>query len=97
MAPINDKFRLNLKISELESQLKTLRIKSDLHSTIERDLTKRRANTMKLKSMDCGVQTEKVELANPEIQFEPERAISQQSEKNTNSEPELTRLVSFDT
>ena len=50
--------RLVLKITELESQIKSLRVKADLHTNIEKDITKRRAMTIKQKMIEISVQTE---------------------------------------
>lgn len=47
-----------LKITELESQIKSLRVKADLHTNIEKDITKRRAMTIKKKMIEISVQTE---------------------------------------
>lgn len=51
-------FRLEDRITELESQLKSVQFKADLHSNIEKDIASRRSKTMKKGLKTCSTQTE---------------------------------------
>lgn len=74
-------YSLELKISDLEKEIKNIRFKADLHSNIEKDITKRRAMTMNLKIAECSTQTDDQPVVIDEV-----ISIKQQESKSEDGE-----------
>ena len=53
-------------MNDLEGQIKQLQFKADLHLSIGKDITKRRAHTLKSKMTDYATQTDNEPVSNPE-------------------------------
>jgi hypothetical protein len=77
-----EKDRLNLKISELESQVKHTNFKVDLHSSIEKDISRQRSLTIKKNVTNQEIQTEEIILDQSKINITIDKIVSTDHENS---------------
>jgi hypothetical protein len=79
-----EKDRLNMKISELESQVKHSNFKIDLHSSIEKDISRQRSLTMTMKKNYTSqeIQTDEVTLDQSKINITIDKIVSTDHENS---------------
>jgi hypothetical protein len=73
---------LILKISELENQVKHTKFKDDLHSSIEKDISRQRSLTVKKNFTSQEIQTEEISPDQPKINITIEKIVSTDHENS---------------
>jgi hypothetical protein len=73
-----------MKLGELESQIKNINFKADLHASIEYDIHRQRSLTMNKKHVCQEIQTEEILMVDPNPKSNSDKNISSDNENHRN-------------